>query len=78
LALFGKLVQIIFHFLNTEKHFSDISYPNEFSNVAPTTNTLFKTKHRILFKKTKYKTLLKKLSPSSYKNILKTHSPFKK
>jgi hypothetical protein len=43
----------IFRFLNTEKHFSDNSYLDEFSNVVSTTNPLFKTKHIIFFRKQK-------------------------
>lgn len=48
--MFVKVLQNYFHFSNVWKHFSNISYPNKFTDVAPPLTH---------FTKTNYKTLLK-------------------
>jgi hypothetical protein len=49
--VFGKVLKNTYQFSNTEKYFSNNTCPNGISDVASTTNTLFKTNHKTFFKK---------------------------
>jgi hypothetical protein len=78
--LFGEVLKNSPQFLNIEKYFSNNSYSNAFSDVAATTNTIFKTNHKtILFIKKNFRKKKKKkknLLAFSYRNrnVLKTHA----
>jgi hypothetical protein len=59
--LFGEVLKNSPQFLNIEKYFSNNSYSNAFSDVAATTNTIFKTNHKtILFIKKNFRKKKKK------------------